>query len=115
MVTADRIVDVLVWVIVVPAVLYPLLYSFRPWTATPVGRAMMLKGSGNALLVAMIWARQVFGDYPGRPIVLVVGFSLFSAGIWYLLLALLRSNQAREYPPFRWRRHSATRRHARKR
>ena len=70
---------------------YVLVYAFRPWRATAAGRALMVKGIGNMLLLNMIVVALVWPDYPGRDFVRVVGMIFFTAGIWYLLIVLLRT------------------------
>lgn len=102
--TADHLIY---WLLIAasPAVnLYPLIYAFRPWRSTPQGRALMLKALGNMVVIDVILAFQLFGDYPGRDIIRVAGFGLFCAGVWYLLFTLLTAPNAREYPPRSWAR-----------
>lgn len=88
-----------------PAVnLYPLVYVFRPWRSTPQGRALMLKAFGNMVVIDVILAYSLFGDYPFRDPIRVTGFAVFVTAVWYLLVTLLTIPGARDYPPFRWRR-----------
>ena len=101
--STEHVVEVL-FLACVPAVnLYPLVYLFRPWRTTPQGRALMIKALGNMLLIDMIVAFQLLGDYFGRDTVRLVGMTLFCVGVWYLFLTLLRTPGAHDYPPFRWR------------
>lgn len=99
---ADYVSYYLLLIAVAPANLYVLFYWFRPWTRTPQGRALMVKALGNAVLLDIIFSANWFHDYPGRGLIRVIGFAFFTAGGIYLLVALLRSQGAREYPPFTW-------------
>lgn len=108
MTTADRI---MLWILVAaaPAVnLYPIFYAFRPWRSTPQGRALMVKSLGNVIVIDVVLAYVVFGDYAGRDFVRVIGFGTFTVGIWYLLTTLLTAPGAGRYPPRSWfrRRHN---------
>jgi hypothetical protein len=101
-VTADEIV---LWLFVgcLPAVnLYPLFYAFRPWRSTPQGQALMVKALGNVMVIDLTVTYLWFGEYPGRDVLRVVGFSLFFTGINYLLATLIFSEGARKYPPWSW-------------
>lgn len=87
----------------VPAAnMYALFYSFRPWRSTRQGQALMMKALGNVIIIDLTVAFMWFGDYPGRDLLRVVGFSLFWVGINYLLGSLIFSPGASEYPPWSW-------------
>lgn len=101
---ADGVLLVLILVAAVASNLYVFFYLFRPWFRTPQGRALMVKSIGNAILLDMAAAFTLWGDYSGRHVVRLVGFSIFLAGIVYLLVTLLFSPGARRYPPWNWRR-----------
>lgn len=98
------VVTILVLASALPSLLYTFFYLFRPWTTTPQGRALMVKSIGNLILLGMAVAYALLGEYPYRPLVRLIGFGVFSAGIWYLLVSLLRSQGAEDYPPFTWAR-----------
>lgn len=101
----DAAIFVLLTVSSVAAFLYFFFYLFRPWHSTQQGRALMTKAVGNVILLDMMaMPFAVFGEYPGRPIVRLVGFAIFTVGIVYLLLTLLFSPGAKDYPPWNWRR-----------
>lgn len=107
--SAEFFVFVTLWVVFVPANLYPVVYAFRPWWTTRQGQALMVKAIGNAILIDMILAYHTFGDFPGRQAMRVIGFSVFTLGMWFLLITLLTSRGARLYPPFAWDRIKARR------
>lgn len=86
----------------VPVTVYVFFYLFRPWWTTPSGRAMMIKGWGNALVVNLVAAALLFGDYPYRAELRLLGMLTFFVGITYLCLSLLLSPGADQYPPWSW-------------
>lgn len=95
----------ILWLLIaaaVPVNLYPAVYAFRPWRSTPQGRALMTKALGNMLIIDVILARHVFGDYPYRAQIVVAVFALFVLGIYYLTVTLLTSPGADRYPPLSW-------------
>jgi cadmium resistance protein CadD (predicted permease) len=98
----DRLVLDLLIVGAVASNLYSFFYAFRPWRKTPQGRALMVKSLGNVIVIDLSLAFVAFGDYPGRNMLRVLGFTLFVIGIWYLLVSLLTSPGARDYPPWSW-------------
>lgn len=101
---AEAAIMVLLALVIPAANLYPLFYAFRPWRITPQGRALMIKALSNAILLDMALAVILFGDYAGREVVRIVGFSLLVVGINYLFVSMLTAPGARNYPPFTWRR-----------
>lgn len=100
--TIESLIEAMLIACAVPVNLYPLFYAFRPWWITPQGRALMTKAVGNMILIDMILGFQLFGDYPGRTYVRLIGFGFFVVGTWWLLISLLTSPGAREYPPRSW-------------
>lgn len=102
--TADEII---LWIFlgcVPPVNLYALFYTLRPWSTTPQGRALWVKALGNVIVIDTAVAFFLFGDYPFRDFIRVVGMSVFMAGMWGLLLVLLFSPGADRYPPWSWMR-----------
>lgn len=97
---ADPIVTVLVVIAAVAVNVYPLLYLTRRWWVTAAGRAVMVKAWGNLILIDMALAVLIFGaDYPGRDVVRVVGMTVFTVGVWYLLVVLLRTPKRQHHDP----------------
>lgn len=93
---ADWIVFVLFLLSGVAVNIYVPIYMTRPWWTTPAGRAMMVKGWGNLILLDLGLTALLFGpDYPGRDVVRVIGMAVFTAGMWYLLLTMLRAPRTR--------------------
>jgi hypothetical protein len=85
--------------------LYLFFYLFRPWFSTSQGRALMTKAVGNVVLIdALALPFALFGDYPFRWLVRLVGMTIFTVGGVYLLVSLVFSPGAKKYPPWRWRR-----------
>lgn len=101
-VNPDMVLFVLILLAALASNLYAFFYMFRPWFRTPQGRALMLKSWGNAILLNMAAAYTIWGEYEGRHVVRLVGFSIFLAGIVYLLVTLLFSPGSRHYPPWNW-------------
>lgn len=99
---ADHWVYWLLLYVAIPANLYPLFYLFRPWRSTPQGQALMVKSLGNLMLIDIIVAYSLFGDYAGRSLLRAIAFTVFAAGTTYLLVTLLRAPNARRYPPYTW-------------
>lgn len=99
---ADHWVYWVLLYVAIPANLYPLFYLFRPWRSTPQGRALMTKSLGNMMLIDIIVAFSLWGDYPGRSWLRAIAFTVFAVGTTYLLISLLRVPNAKQYPPFTW-------------
>lgn len=75
---------------------YPFVYLTRPWTTTPAGRALMVKAWGNLVLIDMSLAAWLWPDYPGRWLIRNIGLTLFTVGVWALLLTLMRADKRGE-------------------
>lgn len=76
---------------VIPATFYPIIYARRPWTQTAPGRALMVKSVGNLLLVdtaAILW---FWPSFPFRTLLATAGAFVFTFGLWFLLIALIRT------------------------
>ena len=88
----DTIAYGLIWLAVLPATLFPIIYFFRPWWRSLAGRALMTSSLGLALLIDISLAYKVFGnDYPGRDAVRLTVYALIVAGSWMILFALFRA------------------------
>ena len=95
--TADKAAVILVALAAFPATLFPILYAFRPWYTSLVGWMLMTLSTGLALLVDLSLVYQMFGDdYPGRDIVRLTVYALIVAGLWGMLVALLRADSTVE-------------------
>lgn len=80
----------------VPVNAYPLVYATRPWYITGAGRALMVKAVGNMILIDLALATAMLGqDYPGRDVFRAVGFTVFTIGVWYLFVVLLKTGRSR--------------------
>lgn len=78
------------------ATLYPLLFCLTApwrgagaWWRSPIGRALMTKAMGLALLIDLALLHRVVEPYPGQEAVRLVVFSLIVAGVWMALGALI--------------------------
>lgn len=98
----DAVLVVFVLVSAVMANAFALFYLYRPWRSTPQGRALMVKSWGNVIVLDMALAFALFGDYPGRMWIRLLGFGFFMVGISWLTLSLLFSPGAKKYPPWTW-------------
>lgn len=74
------------------ATCFPIVYAFRPWRDSLIGRALMTKAVGVALLIDISIAYQFLGnDYPGRDYVRVGAYALIAVGIWFQFIAMIRA------------------------
>lgn len=75
-----------------PAILlFVPLYARSRWRTTEAGRALMFQSSGMALVVTIVLLTGFLGfEYPGRPFVRIIGFSMLSIASWRLLITLVR-------------------------
>lgn len=73
---------------VIPATLFPILYARGPWRRSFVGRALMTKAIGIALLIDFaVVSHFTPWDTPTAVAVLVYG--LVVGGVWLQFLALI--------------------------
>jgi len=85
--TSDTLAVALVVGMVLPATLFPLLYATRPWYRSLLGRALMTKAIGLALLVDLSVAHY-FGLLGNNGITRLVVYALVFLGLWQQFLAL---------------------------
>jgi hypothetical protein len=91
-VNVDTIALILVLLMAPPATLFPILYAFRPWYRSLIGRALMTHSVGLALLIDISLLYKAFGDdYPGRDIVRLAVYSVILVGVTGQCIALIRS------------------------
>lgn len=92
--SADSIAFVMIATAAIPATGFPLVYAFRPWRKTWLGRALMTKALGMMLLIDISLAYRLFGDeYPGRDIVRLTVYALVITGLWGQFLVLLSTSR----------------------
>lgn len=78
----------------IPANLFPIFYGFRaPWWRSLLGRALITKATGLALLVDFSLLFSIFGDYTYRDEARVVVYTIIVAGLWLQFIALLRTQR----------------------
>lgn len=73
----------------IPATLIPIVYFRRPWRASPAGRALLVLSLGLMLLYDVTLLNRAI-DYPFRMEVALAVIGLVSAGLWLLLVAIIR-------------------------
>lgn len=88
----DAIAVALIVLAAPAATCFPIVYAFRPWRDSLIGRALMTKAVGVALLIDLSIAYQILGDnYPGRDYVRLGVYSLIVIGIWFQFIAMIRA------------------------
>lgn len=86
---------VLIFVAAIPANVFPVVYSRRPWHRTFVGRALMVKAVGVALLVDTSIFRIVAGnEYEWLVVVRAIVYTIITVGLTLQCIALLSSDRA---------------------
>lgn len=95
----DRYTELLVFASLPAANGFPLVYGLlQPWWRSQVGRALLTKATGLAIILNLTAAVYIFGDYWIRPYVRAAAFTLVVVGIWYQFLV---------FAPTIWRGHRA--------
>jgi hypothetical protein len=85
--SVDAVAIALVVGMVFPATAFPILYATRPWYRSLLGRALMTKAIGLALLVDLSVAHY-FGLLGDNGITRLVVYALVFLGLWQQFLAL---------------------------
>lgn len=94
--TLDAIAVILLVLAAPPVNMFPVVYAFRPWHESLIGRALMTKAIGLAVMVDVGLLTLVLGpDYPFRGIVRVIAFSLVVFGIWFQFIAMAKAGPPR--------------------
>ena len=87
----------LVFIAAVPATLFPIVYWRRPWRASFLGRALMTKATGLALLIDTTLLYVWLGDdYPYRQLVRALVYTLITVGIIMQFTALCIAPRSRD-------------------
>lgn len=74
--------------------LFVIAYWRAPWWHTPIGRALMLKGTALALIFDIFVLSKIFGEnYPGRFYVGIGVFLLIAGGSTYQALVVIETQQ----------------------
>lgn len=84
----------LVVILTLPAaIFYPLIYGTQTrWWRDWIGRALLVKAVGLAILIGFTAAFQIFGpDYYARDFIRNAGITLVCIGVWLALTAMLRA------------------------
>lgn len=91
----DMIAVALIFAAAPPATMFPIVYAFRPWRRSMIGRALMVKAVGLALLIDISIAYIVMGDdYAYRDLVRVAVYGLIVVGIWWQFIAMAKAPHA---------------------
>ena len=65
------------------------------WRRTEAGRMIASLGGSCSWVLLLGWISLVWPDYPGRPLVRLVSFSLLVAVVWWMVSLLWRRQLAR--------------------
>lgn len=88
----------------IPATLFPIVYSFRPWRTSWIGRALMVKATGLALLIDTSILYLAFGhDYPYRQLVRAFVYTFIVTGITLQFVVLCLAPRMRDLSAHRTR------------
>lgn len=90
--TLFTIGSVLIFIAAPPATLFPILYAaWFPFWKNTLGRALMTKAVGVALLMDLAVAYFLFGDdYALREAARVMTYGLIAAGLWWQLWSIVK-------------------------
>lgn len=93
--TIDDVALVLLCLSAPAATLYPLLFGFTTrWHESLIGRALLTKAVGLALLIDISLTYRILGaDYQGRDVARLTVFGLITVGVWMQLYALVRQKR----------------------
>lgn len=78
-------------------VLFVLLYNRSEWRSTPVGRSLMYQGLAMCLVVTIVLLSLFFQDYPGRPLVRILGYAAFSVTLWRMVFTVVAYQRTRDH------------------
>lgn len=70
------------------------LFALTPWWRSEMGWHLMTFMSIEAVVLLLTLARSVFGDYPGRDVLLLLFFAAFAAAGWWRASILIRTQLA---------------------
>ena len=89
--SADAMAVTLVALMAFPATMFPIIFGLTgPWWRTLVGRALMTKSVGLALLIDISLLYTIFGDdYAARDAVRLGVYGFILAGVWLQFIALV--------------------------
>lgn len=89
--SVDTIAVLLILAAAPAATLFPIVYGFTsPWHRSLIGRALMTKAVGLALLIDISLLYKWLGDdYAARDIVRLTVYGLITAGVWLQFAALM--------------------------
>lgn len=89
--SADTIAVMLILIAAPAQTLFALIYGFAsPWWRSLIGRALLTKALGLALLIDISLLYQWLGDdYALRDVVRISVYTLIACGAWLQLTALL--------------------------
>lgn len=90
--TPEHMFVALVYIALPAALAYPIIYaSLMPWWRTWIGRALLSKALGVAILLSQVGLFHLFGpDYWGREAIRLTGMAFVAVGVWLALVAMLR-------------------------
>lgn len=93
--TSDTAAFLLLCVAAIPCTLFPLVFGLTsPWYRSLIGRALLVKSVGLAMLVDISLAYRIFGaEYQGRDVIRIGVFALITVGAWMQFIAIIRAKR----------------------
>jgi len=79
--TLDQYTGILLWIGAVAQTAFVALWATMPWFRTPVTRALMIKSAALAAMFDLMVLGRFWPNYPGRPVVVTVAFTLVVVGV----------------------------------
>ena len=87
----DFIARALFYASALPAALFAFSYgAFSRWWVTDIGRILMGLIVSLLYIIGLSLAKSMFGDFPGRDIARIVGYTAILVGLWHMFFALRR-------------------------
>lgn len=85
------IITVLIVLAAIPGIAFPIVYAVTArWTASSLGRALMLNGISIGLIMGLVVFTVLHGpDYPGRNLVRFGTYGLIAVMLWTQLLTYI--------------------------
>jgi len=66
------------------------------WWRSDVGRNAMIFAGCETIILGLSLTVRIFGDFPGRELVAMTMFALFTVAIWWRVVALIRAQRRKD-------------------